>query len=94
MGLSRLYAPKREALRVAHGEIGLEMEAKELVNFFPRIAIREIWDYADTDKNDRWQPCAASAAAACAKEFLDHLQAMASHGEPTAKELLYGVYRR
>lgn len=88
------YAPKREALRVAHGAIGLEMEAKGLVNFFPLIVIRGISDYADTHKNDRWQPCAASAAAACAKEFLDHLQTMASHGEPTAEELLYGVYRR
>ena len=34
------------------------------------IVIQGISNYADSHRNERWQPCAAAAAAACAKEIL------------------------
>lgn len=37
---------------------------------FPCLVIRGICDYADSHKNDRWQPYAAATAAAYAKELL------------------------
>lgn len=78
----------REEIRKKHGAICLEMEAAGLMNIFPCVVIRGISDYADSHKNDRWQPFAAAAAAACAKEFLQHVQPKAVGGEPTVKEIL------
>ena len=46
------------------------MEAAGLMNSFQCLVIRGICDYADSHKNKRWQPYAAAAAAACAKEVL------------------------
>jgi nucleoside phosphorylase len=40
------------------------------MNDFPCLVIRGISDYADSRKNDRWQPYAAATAAAYAKELL------------------------
>lgn len=37
---------------------------------FPCLVIRGISDYADSHKNETWQPYAASAAAAYAKELI------------------------
>ncbi|KAK1146821.1 hypothetical protein N8T08_002582 [Aspergillus melleus] len=51
-----------------------EMEAAGLMNEFPAVVIRGISDYADSHKNDTWQPYAAASAAACAKELLSHLE--------------------
>jgi nucleoside phosphorylase len=48
-----------------------EMEAARLMNDFPCLVIRGISDYADSHKNDRWQPYAAATAAAYAKELLN-----------------------
>lgn len=47
-----------------------EMEAAGMMNNFPCLVIRGICDYADSHKNDRWQPYAAITAAAYAREFL------------------------
>lgn len=47
-----------------------EMEAAGLMNNFPCLVIRGICDYADSHKNKKWQPYAAAAAAAYAKEVL------------------------
>jgi nucleoside phosphorylase len=52
------------------GVLCFEMEAAGLMNSFPCLVIRGICDYADSHKNERWQPYAAAAAAACAKEVL------------------------
>jgi nucleoside phosphorylase len=52
------------------GVLCFEMEAAGLMNTFPCLVIRGICDYADSHKNKRWQPYAAVAAAACAKELL------------------------
>ncbi|CAF9922088.1 hypothetical protein IMSHALPRED_005331 [Imshaugia aleurites] len=46
------------------------MEAAGLMDTFPCLVIRGICDYADSHKNDRWQPYAAATAAAYAKDLL------------------------
>ena len=51
------------------GVLCFEMEAAGLMNSFPCLVIRGICDYADSHKNDAWQPYAAATAAACAKEI-------------------------
>jgi nucleoside phosphorylase len=52
------------------GVLCFEMEAAGLMNSFPCLVVRGICDYADSHKNKRWQPYAAGAAAAYAKEVL------------------------
>jgi len=52
------------------GVLCFEMEAAGLMNSLPSLVIRGISDYADSHKNSKWQPFAAAAAAACAKEIL------------------------
>ncbi|KAL8349506.1 hypothetical protein RB598_005066 [Gaeumannomyces tritici] len=51
----------------------VEMEAAGLMNNFPCLVVRGICDYADSHKNDRWQPYASATAAAYAKELLGHI---------------------
>ncbi|KIW28009.1 uncharacterized protein PV07_07701 [Cladophialophora immunda] len=51
-----------------------EMEAAGLMNTFPCTVVRGICDYADSHKNKKWQPYAAAAAAAVAKELLRHVR--------------------
>lgn len=53
-----------------------EMEAAGLMNDFLCLVVRGICDYADSHKHKRWQPYAAAAAAAYAKEILSALPAM------------------
>jgi nucleoside phosphorylase len=82
------HALTREEIRQKHRAICLEMEAAGLMNNFPCVVIRGISDYADSHKNDQWQPYAAASAAACAKELLEYAQPKALDQERTAKELL------
>ncbi|KAL9088898.1 MAG: hypothetical protein Q9165_005955 [Trypethelium subeluteriae] len=64
-------AIKRDELSDQIGDVlCFEMEAAGLMDHFPCITIRGICDYADSHKNKTWQPYAAAAAAACAKELL------------------------
>ena len=51
------------------GVLCFEMEGAGLMNSFPCLVIRGICDYADSHKSKSWQPRAAGAAAACAKEL-------------------------
>ncbi|OAP56959.1 hypothetical protein AYL99_09071 [Fonsecaea erecta] len=60
----------RDRIAAEEGIICFEMEAAGLIDSFPCLVIRGICDYADSHKNKRWQPYAASAAAAYAKELL------------------------
>ncbi|KAE8371034.1 hypothetical protein BDV26DRAFT_299170 [Aspergillus bertholletiae] len=55
------------------GAICFEMEAAGLMNDFRCIVIRGISDYADSHKNDIWQPYAAAAATGVAKEMLSYI---------------------
>ncbi|KAB5513458.1 nucleoside phosphorylase domain-containing protein [Coniochaeta sp. 2T2.1] len=52
------------------GVLCFEMEAAGLMGSFPCLIIRGICDYSDSHKNKAWQPYAAGAAAAYAKEVL------------------------
>jgi ankyrin repeat protein/nucleoside phosphorylase len=64
----------RDRLSTAYGGVlCFEMEAAGLMNIFPCLIIRGICDYADSHKNKCWQPFAAAAAAACAKEVLSYV---------------------
>lgn len=60
----------RDELRDRHNIICFEMEAAGLMNTLPVAIIRGISDYADSHKNDKWQPYAAATAAAYAKGLL------------------------
>jgi len=57
------------------GVLCFEMEAAGLMNSFPCLVVRGICDYADSHKNERWQPYAAGVAAAYAKELLSVIPA-------------------
>jgi nucleoside phosphorylase len=73
--------------RIAHefGDsiLSFEMEASGLMDNFPCLVIRGICDYADSHKNKQWQPYAAAAAAAYAKELLSTIPA---RHDPRAQE--------
>ncbi|KAJ6072623.1 hypothetical protein N7467_010708 [Penicillium canescens] len=85
-------AAMRLQIQEKHSAICLEMEAAGLMNNFPCVVIRGISDYADSHKNDRWQPFAAAVAAAYAKELLEHVQPKIVDGEPALRDVLYQVY--
>ncbi|KAF2232595.1 purine and uridine phosphorylase [Viridothelium virens] len=78
----------RERIRREFDALCFEMEAAGLMNEFPCIVIRGISDYADSHKNDYWQPYAAATAAAYAKELLLTLNAQKVAEEPRARDLL------
>jgi nucleoside phosphorylase len=70
-------ALKRDALAKRDSVICIEMEAAGLMDSFPCLVIRGICDYADSHKNKKWQPYAAAAAAAYAKELLSSISSEA-----------------
>jgi nucleoside phosphorylase len=82
------HAPTRAEIGRDHRAICLEMEAAGLMNNFPCVVIRGISDFADSHKNDQWQPYAAATAAACAKELLDYVQQTSVEQERPAKDVL------
>jgi hypothetical protein len=61
---------RRDQLRDMYGGIAVEMEAAGIMTMLPVAVIRGISDFADSSKNSAWQPFAAIAAAAYAKEVL------------------------
>ncbi|GLA76348.1 hypothetical protein AtubIFM55763_007919 [Aspergillus tubingensis] len=61
---------KRERLRSLYGGIAVEMEAAGMMTRLPVAVIRGISDFADSTKNNAWQPYSAIVAAAYAKEVL------------------------
>lgn len=61
---------KREELRQLYGGIAVEMEAAGMMTRLPVAVIRGISDFADSSKDNKWQPYAAITAAAYAKEVL------------------------
>lgn len=52
------------------GILCFEMEAAGLMNNFPCLVIRGIYNYADSHRNKKWQSHAAATSAAYAKEIL------------------------
>jgi nucleoside phosphorylase len=67
-----------------------EMEAAGLMNSFPCLVIRGICDYADSHKNEKWQPYAAGTAAAYAKELLSVMPGVEVVKTQTADEATRG----
>ncbi|THW82402.1 purine and uridine phosphorylase [Aureobasidium pullulans] len=64
----------RDRIARDEGVICFEMEAAGLMDILPCIVIRGVCDYADSHKNKKWQPYAASTAAAYAKELLSTIK--------------------
>jgi nucleoside phosphorylase len=64
------HATLRDSLGERDNTICFEMEAAGLMDSFPCLVIRGVCDYADSHKNWKWQPYAASVAAAYAKKLL------------------------
>lgn len=60
----------RDKLRNEFRIICVEIEAAGLINNFPCLVIRGIYSYADSYKDKRWQPYAATTAAVYTKELL------------------------
>ncbi|PLB49766.1 WD40 repeat-like protein [Aspergillus steynii IBT 23096] len=83
-------AMKRNATVEEFGDevLCFEMEAAGMMNEFPAVVIRGISDYADSHKNDTWQPYAAACAAACAKELLSHLEPERPAGDSLSSSVL------
>ncbi|KAL4745147.1 hypothetical protein BDW72DRAFT_211731 [Aspergillus terricola var. indicus] len=67
---------KRDKLRDEEGAICVEMESAGLMQLdnFRCLVIRGICDYADSHKNDEWQPYAALVAAVFTKGLLKSIQ--------------------
>jgi nucleoside phosphorylase len=66
----------------------IEMEAAGMMNNFPCIVIRGIYDYCDSHKNKAWQEHAAAVAAAFAKELLGFVQLSDVEGERLVRDVL------
>ncbi len=64
------HGATRDRLREELGILCFETEAAGLVDTYPCVVVRGICDYADSHKNDLWQPYAAATAAAYAKELV------------------------
>jgi nucleoside phosphorylase len=75
------------------GVICFEMEAAGLMNSFPCLVIRGICDYSDSHKNKKWQPYAAAAAAAYAKELLSVIPPLDVSKIRTVEETIQTVER-
>ncbi|KAK6357621.1 hypothetical protein TWF718_001929 [Orbilia javanica] len=78
---------KRDHLRDKYHGIAVEMEAAGMMTRLPVAVIRGISDFADSEKNDTWQPYAAITAAAYAKEVLTRLPSY-RHESPTTSPLV------
>ncbi|KAK6329826.1 hypothetical protein TWF730_006122 [Orbilia blumenaviensis] len=63
-------AQRRDELRDKFNISCFEMAAAGLMNHFPCLVIQGICDYSDSHENKTWQPFAAIAAAAYAKDLL------------------------
>jgi nucleoside phosphorylase len=60
----------RDRLIAEKDVLCFEIEVAGLMNHFPCLVIRGIYDYADSHKNKDWKGYAAMAAAAYAKDLL------------------------
>ncbi|WPA97796.1 uncharacterized protein RHO25_002407 [Cercospora beticola] len=85
-------AAKRDTIsRQHHDVLCFEMEAAGLMNRFPCLVVRGICDYCDSHKNKEWQPLAAVAAAAWAKELLFNIAPSQVEAEKRIQETLHNI---
>ncbi|KAL2820410.1 nucleoside phosphorylase domain-containing protein [Aspergillus granulosus] len=78
----------RDTMRQTHGALCFEMESAGMMNSLPCLIIRGIANYADSHKNDLWQPYAALTAAAYAKDLLALIQPQEVRGMRVAVSVL------
>jgi hypothetical protein len=78
----------RNNIRDQYGVMCFEMEAAGLMDNFPCLIIRGICDYSDDHKNKGWQPYAAVAAAAYAKDLIRIIQPEAVQQQDLLKEVI------
>jgi nucleoside phosphorylase len=64
----------RDKISHERGIYCIEMETMGLINLFPCLVIRGIWNYSDSHRNKAWQSRAAATAAGYAKELLGTVQ--------------------
>ncbi|KAI9155438.1 hypothetical protein HJFPF1_08021 [Paramyrothecium foliicola] len=67
------YGPQRDSIAQDLDVVCFEMEAAGLMDILPCLCVRGICDYSDSHKNKDWQRYAAAAAAAYARELLEHI---------------------
>ncbi|EGR44455.1 uncharacterized protein TRIREDRAFT_70377, partial [Trichoderma reesei QM6a] len=60
----------RDQLAQQHNVVAFEMEGAGIWDEVPCIIVKGVCDYADSHKNDLWQPYAAAAAASVTKAVL------------------------
>lgn len=76
----------RDRIAKEEGILCFEMHAAGLMDTFPCIVIRGVCDYADSHKNERWQPYAALTAACYAKELLGIMDQDAVEDSQTSRK--------
>lgn len=64
----------RDRIRDEHGAICIEMEAVGVLGTLGCLVIRGISDFADGNKDDKWQAYSASTAAVVARELLSLME--------------------
>ncbi|KAK6541065.1 hypothetical protein TWF694_008442 [Orbilia ellipsospora] len=69
----------RDKLSQKNGVLCFEMEAAGVMDKLPSLVVRGICDYSDSHKHKIWQPYAALAAAAFAKDLILRLPLIAKH---------------
>ncbi|KAE8155002.1 hypothetical protein BDV25DRAFT_170327 [Aspergillus avenaceus] len=82
----------RDQLAAEKDVLCFEMEAAGLANHFPCLVVRGICDYADSHKNNDWQPYAAFTAAVYARELLKIMVPGQVAGSQRAKDILENMH--
>jgi nucleoside phosphorylase len=80
----------RDTLAAEKDVLCFEIEAAGLINHFPCLVIRGIYDYSDSYKNKEWQGYAAMAAAAYAKDLLCRIAPNRIEAEKKIVDILSG----
>ncbi|KAJ0347070.1 hypothetical protein COL154_013855 [Colletotrichum chrysophilum] len=78
----------RDKLASERNVLCFEMEAAGLMNHFPCLVIRGIYDYSDSHKNKEWQGFAAMTAAAYAKDLILQIAPTSVEAEKQIREVL------
>lgn len=85
-----------ELLRATVADIRAEHEIEGhqpagLMNHFPCLVIRGIYDYSDSHKNKEWQGYAAMAAAAYAKDLLSRIRLRMRRGLASFFQVVFQI---
>ncbi|KAE8359627.1 hypothetical protein BDV27DRAFT_162459 [Aspergillus caelatus] len=81
----------RDILAEEKNVLCFEMEAAGLINHFPCLVIRGIYNYADTHDNKEWRGYAAMTAAAYAKDLLYQIPVNQVNAKKRTAEYISGV---